>query len=61
LVSVASYNILTSDYATLAAQTDARKRATDALAEDISRRLAIYFAGPGANAASPTAASPTYP
>lgn len=46
--SVASYNILSSQYATLAAQTDARARAIDALADDIHARLASHFTGPGA-------------
>lgn len=45
--SVASYNILTSNYATLSAEADARNRAIEALADDIQSRLAIYFAGTG--------------
>lgn len=45
-VMVASYNILDSDFATLNAQEDARKRAIEGLAEDIRTRLAIYFQGP---------------
>lgn len=44
-----SYNISTLEFATLSAETDARRRATQALAEDIATRLALYFdavAGP---------------
>lgn len=45
--SVASYNILTSDFATYAARQDARAKAIESLADDIRTRLAIYFdAGP---------------
>ena len=49
---VASYNILSSEYATLAGQSDARERAVLSLAEDIRGRLAIYFTGPGATSAN---------
>lgn len=45
--TVASYNILVSDFATLSAQEDARKRAIESIADDIRTRLAIYFQGPG--------------
>ena len=48
--AVASYNILTSDFATLAAQGDARENAINNLADLIKTRLAIYFNGPGATA-----------
>jgi len=41
--AVASYNIITSDFATLAAQADARERAIDMLSDDIQSRLGIYF------------------
>lgn len=44
--SVASYNILDSDFATMTAQEDARKRAVQNLAEDMRTRLATYFQGP---------------
>lgn len=47
--TVASYNVLASDFATLSAQADARKRAIENLADDIRARLAIYFAGPGSD------------
>lgn len=39
-----SYNILDSDFATLAAQKDARARAVREISEDIRARLGIYFA-----------------
>ncbi len=51
--AVASYNILTSDFATLAAQTDARKHAVTMLAEEIPTRLAIYFRNPQKNRGQP--------
>ena len=38
-----SYNISTFEFATLSAETDARRRAARALAEDIASRLALYF------------------
>lgn len=41
--TVASYNILTSDFATLAAKDDARKRAIEDLADTLRTRLAAYF------------------
>lgn len=45
--SVASYNILTSDYANYVARQDARDRAIQNLADDIRNRIAIHFdAGP---------------
>lgn len=51
-VSAASYNrvsrsfgtIASSEFANISAQKDARKRAAIAVAEDINRRLAAYFA-----------------
>jgi len=39
-----SYNILESDFATLSAENDARKRATREIAEDIRIQLGAYFA-----------------
>ncbi len=42
-----SYNISTFEFATLSAETDARRRATRALAEDIATRLAIFFDAAG--------------
>lgn len=45
--AVASYNLLDSEFATLAAEKDARTRAIETLADDIRTRLAIYFSGPG--------------
>lgn len=42
--SVNSYDILTSDFATLAAEADARRRATRDIADAIVDRLAIFLA-----------------
>lgn len=39
-----SYNILDSDFATLSAEKDARKRAVREIAEDIRIQLGTYFA-----------------
>ncbi len=47
--AVASYNILNSDFATLAARADARKRAVENLADDIHTRLAIVLRTPTQN------------
>lgn len=41
--SVNSYNILTSDFATLSAREDARKRGILQLARDIKERLAVWL------------------
>ena len=41
--SVNSYNILTSDFATLSARADARKRAVRQLARNIKERLAVWL------------------
>ncbi len=41
--SVNSYNILTSDFATLSAREDARKRAVLQLARNIKERLAVWL------------------
>ncbi len=38
-----SYNISTYEFATLTAETDARRRATRELADDIATHLALYF------------------
>jgi LPS-assembly lipoprotein len=40
---VSSYNILTSDYGTVAAEKDAREKAAKALSGDIKNRLISYF------------------
>ena len=46
--SVTSFNIVESDFATLSAESDARKRALREISEDIKIRLGIYFnAAPG--------------
>ena len=41
--SVASYNILSSDFATQSAQSNARERAVVNLAQTIRQRLAVHF------------------
>ncbi|MGB0630685.1 MAG: LPS assembly lipoprotein LptE [Alphaproteobacteria bacterium] len=45
--SVNSYNILTSDFATLSARADARERAVRQLARDIKERLAVWLVQTG--------------
>ena len=45
--SVNSYNILTSDFATLSARADARSRAVRQLALDIKERLAVWLVQTG--------------
>ncbi len=44
--SVASYNVLTSDFANLTAYDNARQRAAEDLAEQLSIRLGVFFATP---------------
>lgn len=44
--SVSGYDILTSDFATFAAETDARKRAARDIADGIVERLAIFLSRP---------------
>lgn len=51
--AVASYNLLDSHFATLAAQDSARERAIELLADELRTRLAVYFQGP--RGAGPTA------
>lgn len=41
--SIASYNVVDSQFATLSAQRDAEERAAVELSEDIKLRLAIFF------------------
>ena len=41
--SIASYNVVESQFATLVAQRDAEERAATELSEDIKLRLAIFF------------------
>lgn len=48
--SLNSYNISTFEFATLSAETDARRRATRELAQDIATQLALYFDAAGAQA-----------
>jgi LPS-assembly lipoprotein len=42
-VALASYNVLRQEYSNLAAENDARERATRDLAEQIRARLGLYF------------------
>jgi len=42
-IAVSSYDVLRSDFATLAAEKDARSRALVRVAEDIRTKLALYF------------------
>lgn len=51
--SVASYNILSSDFATQTARADARERAVIGLAQIINQRLAVYFLGGDRPAGTP--------
>ena len=44
--AVASYNVLTSDYANLTGYDDARQRAAIDLAEQIALRLGVFFSEP---------------
>ncbi|MFC3226163.1 hypothetical protein ACFOGJ_02925 [Marinibaculum pumilum] len=44
--SVASYNVLRSDYANLTGYDDARERAAADLAEQLSLRIGVYFSDP---------------
>jgi LPS-assembly lipoprotein len=39
----ASYNLLTNEFATLAAEADARERGMRDLSDDITRQIALYF------------------
>ena len=48
--SVNSYDILTSDFATLSAHTDAQRRAVRQLALDIKERLAVWLVQTGGRA-----------
>ena len=48
--SVNSYNLLTSDFATLSARADARSRAVRQLALDIKERLAVWLVQTGGRA-----------
>ena len=50
--STNSYNILSSQFATLHSEADARRRALRELADDIRLRLGIYFTRIRAAAAS---------
>ncbi|MBF0251846.1 MAG: hypothetical protein HQL35_14590 [Alphaproteobacteria bacterium] len=45
---VSSYNVLSSEFATLAAEEKARERAVEELASILRTRAALYFHGPGA-------------
>ena len=43
--AITNYNILASEYATLIARQDARKRGLSQIAEDIVTQFSLYFAG----------------
>jgi hypothetical protein len=43
--AISSYNILASDFSVLTAETDAKNRAVEEIADAIHTGLAIYFAG----------------
>ncbi|MBM3517739.1 MAG: hypothetical protein FJX56_07635 [Alphaproteobacteria bacterium] len=48
--SIAAYNVVESDYATIAAARDAEARVARAVSEEIALRLAVYLgAAPGAS------------
>ena len=57
-LSTNSYNILTSDFATLSAERDARKRALRTLAEEIRLRVASALGNPRAFSAPPVGRVP---
>ncbi|MEG3616932.1 LPS assembly lipoprotein LptE [Magnetovibrio sp. PR-2] len=44
---VASYNNLTSHFATQAAKKNARKHAVDSIADQLKTQITVYFNGPG--------------
>jgi len=50
---VASYNILSSDFATQSARSNARKLAIVGLSQIVRTRLAVYLRGPGDRVKSP--------
>ncbi|MDA0651679.1 MAG: LPS assembly lipoprotein LptE [Proteobacteria bacterium] len=56
--STISYNILTSDFATLSAEKDARNRASRALAEEIRLRVASALRNPRAFSGPPADQAP---
>ncbi|MEM1103547.1 MAG: LPS assembly lipoprotein LptE [Pseudomonadota bacterium] len=43
-VSIAAYNVVNSQFATLTAEKDARRKAAEQLSADIELQLALYFA-----------------
>lgn len=47
--SINSYNILEADFATLSAESDARRRASRDLATEIQSRLGIFLSRPSGN------------
>ena len=57
-LSTNSYNILTSDFATLSAERDARYRALRTLAQEIRLRVAAAIANPGYFAPPPAPVTP---
>lgn len=55
--SVNSYNILTSDFATLSARADARRRGVRELANDIKERISVWLFQTGGARVEPTGTS----
>ncbi len=53
-----SYDVQTSQYATLSSEQDVRQRATKQLSDDISTRLALFFSSGQAAAAAAEPAAP---
>lgn len=43
--SIMSYNLLSAQYPTVVSEKDSRERGTEQLADDIARRVAVYFSG----------------
>lgn len=43
--SIVSYNLLSQQYPTVISEKDSRQRASQQLADDIARRVAVYFSG----------------
>lgn len=56
--SISSYNILTSDFATLSARNDARERAVRQIADQIEERVAAWLLQTGGRAVPPPAGTP---
>ncbi|MEX2453476.1 MAG: hypothetical protein WD470_02165 [Rhodospirillaceae bacterium] len=57
-VSVISHNILTSDYATIAARADARERGVRQIAHSITERLSVWLLQTGGRPIRPAESGP---